>query len=146
MHKNAMKCNKTLSKWCKNKHEASKIIYTFETYQRLNLGFLLREKCCCAHHTFRLGFPTGRWSILTPAPSLILLEPAGPCFYAHKRGSELTLARGLGLPLWPRWLLAPIPTPPAALLQLLCRLYINLEPRSSSWWCGAVLVMLRLPP
>jgi hypothetical protein len=33
MHKNATKCNKTLSKWCKNKHEASKIIDTFETYQ-----------------------------------------------------------------------------------------------------------------
>jgi hypothetical protein len=26
--------------------------------ERLNLGFLLREKaCCCAHHTFRLEFP-----------------------------------------------------------------------------------------
>jgi hypothetical protein len=34
MHKNAMKCNKTLSKWCKNKHGASKIIDTFETYHR----------------------------------------------------------------------------------------------------------------
>jgi hypothetical protein len=33
MHKNATKCNKTLSKWCKNKHGASKIINTFETYQ-----------------------------------------------------------------------------------------------------------------
>jgi hypothetical protein len=33
MHKNTMKCNKTLSKWCKNKHGASKIIDTFETYQ-----------------------------------------------------------------------------------------------------------------
>jgi hypothetical protein len=28
-----MKCNKTQSKWCKNKHGASKIIDTFETYQ-----------------------------------------------------------------------------------------------------------------
>jgi hypothetical protein len=28
-----MKCNKTLSKWCKNKHGASKIIDTFEMYQ-----------------------------------------------------------------------------------------------------------------
>jgi hypothetical protein len=35
MHKNAMKCTKTLSKWCKNKHGASKIIDTFETYQRV---------------------------------------------------------------------------------------------------------------
>jgi hypothetical protein len=32
MHKNATKCNKTLSKWYKNKHGASKIIDTFETY------------------------------------------------------------------------------------------------------------------
>jgi hypothetical protein len=32
MHKNAMKCNKTQSKWCINKHGASKIIDTFETY------------------------------------------------------------------------------------------------------------------
>jgi hypothetical protein len=34
MHKNATKCNETLSKWCKNKHGASKIIDTLETYQR----------------------------------------------------------------------------------------------------------------
>jgi hypothetical protein len=32
MHKNATKCNETLSKWCKNKHGASKIMDTFETY------------------------------------------------------------------------------------------------------------------
>jgi hypothetical protein len=32
MHKNATKCDKTLSKWYKNKHGASKIIDTFETY------------------------------------------------------------------------------------------------------------------
>jgi hypothetical protein len=32
-HKNATKCNETQGKWCKNKHEASKIIDTFETYQ-----------------------------------------------------------------------------------------------------------------
>jgi hypothetical protein len=33
MHKNATKCDKTQSKWCINKHGASKIIDTFETYQ-----------------------------------------------------------------------------------------------------------------
>jgi hypothetical protein len=33
MHKIATKCNKTQSKWFKNKHGASKIIDTFETYQ-----------------------------------------------------------------------------------------------------------------
>jgi hypothetical protein len=32
MHKSATKCNKTIGKWCKNKHGASKIIDTFETY------------------------------------------------------------------------------------------------------------------
>jgi hypothetical protein len=32
MHKNAMKCNKTQSIWCINKHGASKIIDTFEMY------------------------------------------------------------------------------------------------------------------
>jgi hypothetical protein len=32
MHKNSTKCNETLSKWCKNKHGASKIIDTLETY------------------------------------------------------------------------------------------------------------------
>jgi hypothetical protein len=34
MHKNVMKCNKTQRKWCINKHGASKIVDTFETYQQ----------------------------------------------------------------------------------------------------------------
>jgi hypothetical protein len=34
MHKNATKCNETIGKWCKNKHGASKIIDTFETYHQ----------------------------------------------------------------------------------------------------------------
>jgi hypothetical protein len=33
-----MKCNKTQDKWCKNKHGASKIIDTFEMYQRAMSG------------------------------------------------------------------------------------------------------------
>jgi hypothetical protein len=35
MHKNATKCNETLSKWCKNKHGASKIMDTLEMYHTL---------------------------------------------------------------------------------------------------------------
>jgi hypothetical protein len=35
-----MKCNKTQSKWCINKHGASKIIDMFETYQP-------QQMCCC---------------------------------------------------------------------------------------------------
>jgi hypothetical protein len=38
MHKNATKCNKTLSKWCKNEHRASKIMDTFETYHPAAIG------------------------------------------------------------------------------------------------------------
>jgi hypothetical protein len=41
MHKSATKCNETLSKWCKNKHGASKIMDTFETYQLPHLEMLL---------------------------------------------------------------------------------------------------------
>jgi hypothetical protein len=37
MHKSATKCNKTLSKWCKNKHGASKIMDTLETYQNAKM-------------------------------------------------------------------------------------------------------------
>jgi hypothetical protein len=37
MHKNATKCNETLSKWCKNKHGASKMMDTLETYHPLIL-------------------------------------------------------------------------------------------------------------
>jgi hypothetical protein len=33
MHKSATKCNEIIGKWCKNKHGASKIINTLETYQ-----------------------------------------------------------------------------------------------------------------
>jgi hypothetical protein len=38
MHKSATKCNETQGKWCKNKHGASKIIDTFETYQAPDLS------------------------------------------------------------------------------------------------------------
>jgi hypothetical protein len=52
-----MKCNETIGKWCKNKHGASKIIDTFETYQLLT------------HHA---GGKHGdeedlRWRFLSPA-------------------------------------------------------------------------------
>jgi hypothetical protein len=36
MHKSATKCNETLGKWYKNKHGASKIIDTLETYHLLD--------------------------------------------------------------------------------------------------------------
>jgi hypothetical protein len=45
MHQSATKCNKTLGKWCKNKHGASKIMDTLETYQgQLLCHRLLQER------------------------------------------------------------------------------------------------------
>jgi hypothetical protein len=45
MHENATKCNETIGKWCKNKHGASKIIDTFETYQGAQRRFQLHHGC-----------------------------------------------------------------------------------------------------
>jgi hypothetical protein len=49
MHKSATKCNETIGKWCKNKHGASKIIDTFETYQshiaKLSESVIKSEMC-----------------------------------------------------------------------------------------------------
>jgi hypothetical protein len=49
MHKSATKCNETIGKWCKNKHGASKIIDTFETYQLTGLDQ-------CRNSTLMPGF------------------------------------------------------------------------------------------
>jgi hypothetical protein len=81
MHKNATKCNETLRKWCKNKHKASKIIDTFETYQRAstfgslvlsptgsrNLGFTTEGRLAAVLIiTFSWGFQLGGYIYKTP--------------------------------------------------------------------------------
>jgi hypothetical protein len=55
MHKNATKCNKILSKWCINKHGASKIIDTFETYQTTPAPLLLHLRSASRPEGFRIG-------------------------------------------------------------------------------------------
>jgi hypothetical protein len=58
MHKSATKCNETLGKWCKNKHGASKIIDTLETYQRTRSRWCLRRVCMSCRsrsHDWRSG-------------------------------------------------------------------------------------------
>jgi hypothetical protein len=50
MHKSATKCNETLGKWFKNKHGASKIIDTFETYRTFSWGSQLVGHL---HHQYR---------------------------------------------------------------------------------------------
>jgi hypothetical protein len=49
MHKSATKCNETLGKWCKNKHEASKIIDTLKTYQVLMKKFVTLGTECAEY-------------------------------------------------------------------------------------------------
>jgi hypothetical protein len=89
MHKNATKCNKTQSNWCINKHAASKIIDTFETYQtsasasarhgRCNEPTVLEQQRRRPLRTDEtlLIIPSSRChSSRTAAPSPSLLEPA----------------------------------------------------------------------
>jgi hypothetical protein len=45
MHKSATKCNETLGKWCKNKHGASKIIDTLETYHFSSFNNKIGKQC-----------------------------------------------------------------------------------------------------
>jgi hypothetical protein len=52
MHKNATKCNEKIHKWCKNKHGASKIIDTFETYQSYPCTQLIISATCTVVATF----------------------------------------------------------------------------------------------
>jgi hypothetical protein len=56
MHKSATKCNETIGKWCKNKHGASKIIDTLETYQVCVL-FVFG----CKFSRLGLIVPIGKW-------------------------------------------------------------------------------------
>jgi hypothetical protein len=65
MHKNATKCNETLSKWCKNKHGASKIIDTFDMYQaqqaRITMAWTIRRHGGDARRSISpLGQETGQ--------------------------------------------------------------------------------------
>jgi hypothetical protein len=63
MYKNATKCNETIGKWCKNKHGASKIIDTFETYQKLTANRRCTSKSAyqaCLQDLYDLGEPKPR--------------------------------------------------------------------------------------
>jgi hypothetical protein len=59
MYKNATKCNETIGKWCKNKHGASKIIDTFETYQPAESQPLAPEPDKFAMEPFAQGVSQG---------------------------------------------------------------------------------------
>jgi hypothetical protein len=101
MHKSATKCNETVGKWCKNKHGASKIIDTFETYQssssdsRLMNGTGLRTV---------LNRPTLR-GLLEPLPDLLKVKEVGVGVDALLLGSSHhghLMRRRLDLPRYAR--------------------------------------------
>jgi hypothetical protein len=70
MHKNATKCNKTQSKWCINKHGASKIIDTFETYQPPASACTLRSRNCSRRGWLWGNAQLGRFSRACPRGAL----------------------------------------------------------------------------
>jgi hypothetical protein len=67
MHKNATKCNETIGKWCKNKHGASKIIDTFETYQICIIYVM--------HHSKRNLTPMICYHTMVPVPTILGHQP-----------------------------------------------------------------------
>jgi hypothetical protein len=64
MHKNATKYNETIYKWCKNKHGASKIIDTFETYHSSSSTFWPAARVLCGG-LWKPGETLGRVSTTT---------------------------------------------------------------------------------
>jgi hypothetical protein len=82
MHKNATKCNKTQSKWCINKHGASKIIDTFETYQsaavardhrRSPSSMIVRHPIRATDQIFNMKCWLGQKGIRPVVPTVLLL-------------------------------------------------------------------------
>jgi hypothetical protein len=70
MHKSATKCNETLGKWCKNKHGASKIIDTLETYHRRRRRPILGDKSLYSGTLPGQGIAPGATSIDSTAISI----------------------------------------------------------------------------
>jgi hypothetical protein len=84
MHKSATKCNKTVGKWCKNKHGASKIIDTLETYQ-----------CPLALHHFPRRRPgTTPAASPPPPPSSKSVAPSGKVLSGASQGHSLKWEEG----------------------------------------------------
>jgi hypothetical protein len=88
MHKNATKCNKIQSKWCINKHGASKIIDTFETYHR-------PHPASTHHHT---AAPTAEHLLSSAPPRSLPVTPphARPCVVLETRPHPPHERRPLG--------------------------------------------------
>jgi transposase InsO family protein len=80
MHKSATKCNEIIGKWCKNKHGASKIIDTLETYQ-----------ACIEGKMHELPHPSKIIISSKRVLELLLMDLFGPPTYASLGGKKYCL-------------------------------------------------------
>jgi hypothetical protein len=73
MHKSAMKCNETVGKSCINKHGASKIIDTLETYHSTSSFLLVKLNVCIFIFALFAGTicqrKTNEWNVGIPRSS-----------------------------------------------------------------------------
>jgi hypothetical protein len=74
MHKSATKCNKTIGKWCKNKHGASKIIDTFETYHLPLVASVEMAEAIAMKEGLTLAVNMGCNSIVAESHSLVKVQ------------------------------------------------------------------------
>jgi hypothetical protein len=97
MHKSATKCNETLSKWCKNKLGASKIMDTSETYHLLfkldiQMAFDSMRWDYLLDLLQKRGFPSQfcNWitAIFATSTSRVLLNGIVGSPFAHGHGSR----------------------------------------------------------
>jgi hypothetical protein len=102
MYKNATKCNETIGKWCKNKHGASKIIDTFETYQpAVGLGSYDPRSSQATTDVHR-RYPWRMEPLLAQKPEVL---PPGRCAIAEDLPRPHLGIHGWHRPKWlvPRW-------------------------------------------
>jgi hypothetical protein len=116
MHKSATKCNETLGKWCKNKHGASKIIDTLETY-----------------HASAANLATTARLRVVPFPSS--LRRACARLRAHPRAPACPLLSSctstMRVPLYARSNAAPADPLPAQLRSAASTLLMRIFPRAA---------------
>jgi hypothetical protein len=91
MYKSTTKCNETLGKWCKNKHGASKIIDTFETYHSTctRPASLEEIKSCVQRKDETLRSYIQRWSVIKNSAEDISHGQAIDAFSTSLRRSDL---------------------------------------------------------
>jgi hypothetical protein len=101
MHKSATKCNETVGKWCINKHGASKIIDTLETYQRSRRSHLASSFICVNDPEQEASNKSLSWRVRL-AQKLLITILLGSSRMGHLRTSDFNLPHAWEI-LSPSW-------------------------------------------